>query len=62
MKKMMFKNDHGQLEPVLFMGIDFTLNSDKLWAVVMNSDQKYVGVPLDRLSLTTEDYNRVFAE
>lgn len=62
MKKMMFKNDHGQLEPVLFMGIDFTLNSDKLRAVVMNSDQKYVGVPLDRLSLTTEDYNRVFAE
>ena len=62
MKKMMFKNDHGQLEPVLFMGIDFTLNADKLWAIVMNSDQKYVGVPLDRLSLTTEDYNRVFAE
>ena len=38
MKKMMFKNDHGQLEPVLFMGIDFTLNADKLWAIVMNSD------------------------
>ena len=54
MKRMIWTKRN---EVVLVMGVDLRTSS----AIVMTKDEYYMTVPLPELKLTTEDYNRVFA-
>lgn len=54
-------------ETVLLMGVSFrgpnTVGYDNTtYACIMDADQKYHKVPISQLMLSTEDYNKVFAE
>ena len=65
MKKMIWKHN-GKAETVLFMGIMFKPQtfgfSNAVHACIMLASQHYIVVPIDELSLSPEDYNKIFAE
>ena len=64
MKKMIWRHD-GKAETVLFMGASFKPYagfSSTAYACIMLESQHYLVVPIDELSLSPEDYNKIFAE
>jgi len=52
-------------ETVLFMGVSVNPNTPgfdcTIYACIMDSNQVYHTVPVNQLSLSTEDYNKIFA-
>ena len=69
MKRMIWShvvNNELVHEKVLLIGVSFHPDSrgfdNTIYACIMDANKKYHKVPIETLSLTTEDYNKIFCE
>ena len=65
MTKMVWTHN-GKKEIVLFMGVNCKPPTpgfnNTIYACVMTADKSYYVCPINELSLTTKDYNKIFAD
>ena len=69
MKRMIWShqvNNELVKEKVLLIGVSFHPDNrgfdNTIYACIMDANKKYLKVPIETLSLTTEDYNKIFCE
>lgn len=64
--KMIWTHKSGKKETVLFIGASVKPATpgfnNTIYACVMTAENNYTICPITELSLTTEDYNKIFAE